>query len=184
MKRIEVSLFPVLLVLAYVLIEGSFNPLWLVGFSLIHELGHMLTIALLGGRVERFSGAGQGFSLSVNGLSYQGELLVAVAGPLTSFFLALLFWRYPYFRFANLALAGFNLVPILPLDGGRILRCILALFCEPHLRQMILQIVGMVFLLPLLGMAFWQFLSSGYNISLLFISFYLLFLIKENGYDV
>lgn len=166
------------------LIEGSFDPLWVVGFSLLHELGHTVVIRLLGGQIHGFAGGGQGFSLAVNGLSYKGELLVALAGPLTSLLLAGLFWRQPFFCFANAALAALNLLPILPLDGGRVLRCLLAMHCEPHQRIRLQQWIGLAVLLPLLGLAVWQFLSSGYNLSLLFISIYLLFLIKENGYDV
>lgn len=186
MKRFKISLLPVMLVGAYVLIEGSFDPLWLIGCSLLHELGHMAAIRLLGGRVRSLSGGGQGFALSVNGLSYKGELLAALAGPVASLLLALLFglaeqW---FFCFANGAYALLNLLPIMPLDGGRVLRAILALHCSPSRRQQVLEITGLAFLLPLLGLSFWQFLSSGYNISLLFVSIYLLSLIKENGYDV
>ena len=61
---------------------------------------------------------------------------------------------------------------------------LLAMHCEPHQRIRLQQWIGLAVLLPLLGLAVWQFLSSGYNLSLLFISIYLLFLIKENGYDV
>lgn len=182
-----------MLVGAYMLIEGSFDPLWLLGFSLLHELGHVVTIRRLGGKIDGFSGKGQGFSLAVNGLSYQGELWAAAAGPLTSLLLAFLFgfagWIFAweplwFFCFANGALAVMNLLPVLPLDGGRILRAILAMRCSPDRRRRILRAVGMSVLLPLLGLSFWQFLSSGYNLSLLLVCIYLFSLIGASEYDV
>ncbi|PWM43204.1 MAG: hypothetical protein DBX52_00180 [Clostridiales bacterium] len=193
MKKLRLSPLLFLLVFSYVLIEGSFDPLLILLFSLIHEMGHILMIRFFGGGINGFSGGGQGFGLQVNGLSYRQEFWVALAGPLTSILLTLFFgvlalWRRTehlwFCCFANFALAAMNLLPIVPLDGGRILSAALALRCEPQRQQAVVNIVGLCCLLPLLGAAFWQFLSSGYNISLLFVCFYLIGLIKENGYDL
>lgn len=67
-----------------------------------------------------------------------GEAIVAVAGPMSNIFLALLFGilirfsvfpslsePFIYIVFINLALAVFNLVPIPPLDGSKILFSVL-----------------------------------------------------------
>ncbi len=193
MKLLKVSPLMVLLLVSYMLIEGTFAPLLFFGFSLLHEWGHLLAIRALGGRVRDFRGQGQGFGLSAEGLSYQGELLAAAAGPLTSLLLGAVFgslalWRGSkslwFCALANGALAGMNLLPIMPLDGGRILRAFLAMHCQPHRARMIGNGAAIICLLPLLGLAFWQFLSSGYNVSLLFVCIYLIGLIKENGYDL
>ena len=193
MKKVSVSPLLFLLVFAYMLIEGSFDPLLILLFSMLHELGHVVAIRLLGGTLKGFSGQGQGFGLNVEGLSYRGELLAALAGPLMSLLLAVFFglladWQgsedLAFCSFVNLALAGMILLPIMPLDGGRILRAALALRCTPDRQRLIGNMTGLCCLLPMLAIAFWQFLSSGYNVSLLFVCFYLISLIGVNGYDV
>lgn len=193
MKGLKVSPLMALLLVAYMLIEGSFMPLWILLFSLIHEGGHLFAIRCLGGRVSQLQGRGYGFGLSAEGLSYKGELLAAAAGPLTSLGLggllsAAAFWRGSktlwFCAFSNFALAAVNLLPIMPLDGGRILRSVLALYCTPDKVRSIGTAAALGCLFPLLGLAFWQFLSSGYNVSLLLICIYLFGLIRENGYDV
>lgn len=186
MNKLRISPFLLLLLFAYMLIEGSFAPLWVLIFSLIHESGHLLAIRLLGGGIRNFRGNGQGFGIGTRALSYRGEFWAAFAGPLTSLALALLFatLRQWTFSYTNLALGLMNLLPIYPLDGGRMLRAILIETLPLHLQQPILQGIGLLFILPLIALAFWQFLASGYNVSLLFICFYLLGLLKENGNDV
>mgnify|MGYP003304177808 CR=1 FL=1 len=186
MNKPRISPFLFLLLFAYMVIEGSFIPLWILLFSLIHEGGHLLAIRLLGGGIRYFQGSGQGFGIGTRALSYRMEFWAAFAGPLTSIALAMLFLacKQGIFFYINLSLGLLNLLPIYPLDGGRMLRAILIETLPLHLQRPILQGIGLLFILPLLALAFWQFLASGYNVSLLFVCFYLLGLLKENGNDV
>ena len=129
----------------------------------VHECGHL--IVLRGFRVKNCSltiGAG-GAQISTGYLLPMQEALCAIAGPAASFLLVL-FWR----RFPRLAVFGlvhglFNLLPVFPMDGGRILRCILIRII-PSCAERLLRIIGavwlwiIVFLLVRCRMSGWAFL--------------------------
>lgn len=93
--------------------------------AVVHEVFHILMVLILKGKVQRIQIASGGARLD-SVLDEDWKLLLAqLAGPVGS--LLLLFWCQ---RFPRLAICGcvhgiYNLVPIYPLDGGRILRCIL-----------------------------------------------------------
>lgn len=111
---------------------------WALLACFIHEVGHVITIRLLGGEIESFR-------LSVVGaeivptrsrlFSYREELLIAAAGPLFSIVVALMgaalaggfFVSDTVFLFSGLNLAAgiFNLIPVGPLDGGKMLKILL-----------------------------------------------------------
>lgn len=104
---------------------------WGVLACVVHELGHLLVGAALGGRPRWLSLSAVGLELNMEypaGLSYGRELAVALARPggqsgdrgnLRSI------WKLPVSR-SELRLGLFNLMPVLPLDGGRALWCVLS----------------------------------------------------------
>lgn len=151
-KGIPIKLHWSLLLIVLLLVldwglPGVFAGVLLFGSVLLHELGHAfvarffripirsITLHLLGGAalMERhprtpreellIAAAGPAVSLALGVL---GLVLLFVSGvspdPLAPGFVALI----PYFAFLNLAMGIFNLLPALPMDGGRILRALLA----------------------------------------------------------
>ncbi len=134
---------------------GGYRPsvYWAMGvagaiglfFSIVfHELSHSLI-------ARRFDLPISGITLFIFGgvaemneepATPKAEFFMAVAGPISSIILAGLLlgasfigqslsWPKPvtgvaqYLGFLNLILAGFNLIPAFPLDGGRVLRSVL-----------------------------------------------------------
>ena len=141
---IEVSLsFLILLGLVFVGFIGVGGVLGLavvgLAFSsvLLHELGHALVARHLGvyvGAIELnfFGGAAKMHDMP---RSANHEIAIAAAGPIVSLALAGIGFGLGavtgitavlLFAWINLVIAAFNLIPALPMDGGRILRAVLS----------------------------------------------------------
>ena len=88
-----------------------------------HELCHIWAVRALGGRVEGAAFTAGGAVLDISGLSSGAEALAAAAGPLGSFLLLLLVRICPALALCAFVQGCFNLLPVYPLDGGRILVC-------------------------------------------------------------
>lgn len=115
------------------------KALLIVSAVLWHELAHMLMAGGLGYKVKQVEVLPFGATARVERLADAGavsEIMIAAAGPIASLGLAALCyagmgvadgWQewLGFYGETNLILAGFNLLPALPLDGGRILRAIL-----------------------------------------------------------
>lgn len=125
-------------------IMGIAGSLGLFASIIFHEMSHSLV-------ARRFGIPMKGITLFIFGgvaemddepPSPKAEFSMAIAGPLSSFFLAFLFygiyilgvqngWPTPangvigYLGVINAILAIFNMVPAFPLDGGRVFRSIL-----------------------------------------------------------
>ena len=123
-------------------VTGILAALFLFLSVIVHELAHSLVAIARGLPV-------QGITLFIFGgvSSIKGEpkrpsveFVMAIVGPLASLVLAGIFWglrqavgqqvsplaaMLSYLALVNTLLAGFNLIPGFPLDGGRVLRSII-----------------------------------------------------------
>lgn len=130
--RVEVSPgFLLLLGTLFWLDEGIGLLPWGVLACVLHETGHIVMASVLGGQVEELSLSVVGAELYIKydaPLNYGQESLVALVGPAVNLLSGLLFtamgWKLP--AALSLAVGIFNLLPILPLDGGRVVQGLLA----------------------------------------------------------
>jgi Zn-dependent protease/CBS domain-containing protein len=160
---------------------------------LLHELGHALQARRDGVEIEGitlwlFGGVAKFKSMFP---SAGAEFRIAIAGPLVSLVLGLLFLGLPavvplpayvdgvlfWLGTINLMLLAFNLLPALPLDGGRVLRSILwyargDFARATHLAALVGRGFGYVFVG--LGVALLVFANPVSGIWLAFIGWFLL----------
>lgn len=114
------------------------EALTLFGIVFIHEMGHVVTAKGFGWRVREVQFLPFGGVAVVDELgtvpAYE-ELAVTLAGPLQHVWMIVLavFMKtvnpsnlewWDYFIQVNFMIGCFNLLPVLPLDGGKILKCL------------------------------------------------------------
>lgn len=134
--KFKINPYFLLLLIIYLLLGTSLQALLAFLLVVIHEAAHLLAAGRAGltvSEIELFPFGGVARIDSFMEDNPRREMLVALAGPLSNFSLIILalcadsFVDLPVYWFAlfcrlNLLLGIFNLLPALPLDGGRIIR--------------------------------------------------------------
>jgi stage IV sporulation protein FB len=142
---------------------------------ILHELSHAYAAEKRGYALDRIKIGVFGASLcgKFETLKPADEIAIALAGPFFNLFSAAfftaLFWVYPvffvYFEnfvYASVALCLFNLLPVYPLDGGRVLIALLSLRLTRAKAYRIVRISGVV-IAVVLGVGAILTLPLGFN---------------------
>ena len=145
--------------------------------AVFHEAGHLLllliykvppekvVVGIFGIRIER---------TEKTNTSYLREALIVLAGPVFNLIAAALFSTGIFVKM-NLAIGIFNLLPIIPLDGGRTLYYILCTVKNESSAKKITKNITAIGLIPLTVIGLLIFISDKSNYSLLLSSLYISF---------
>ena len=90
----------------------------------VHELGHIAAVKILGGSLCRLSIRYEGASINAQLDSRWKEAVAILAGPCAGACFILFSRWLPRVAILAAAQTLFNLLPVYPLDGGRLIRCL------------------------------------------------------------
>ena len=142
---------------------------------IVHEWAHLLAASALGVRITEMELWPFGCSAKIESfaLSRSKEIIVAAAGPAVNLVMAsAVFVIHTYMHpiaiadrliTANIAIAAINMLPALPLDGGRIARAAFSSFLGYRRATRVTAVTGVLFSVIMLGVGIYAAVNGVVN---------------------
>ena len=168
-------------------ISGYFKEtLILFTFVILHELCHVVFALIFKLKIKNIEIFPFGGVARIDNLDYTDtlkEVVITIAGPLFNIITAIFLFilnksgvNIPYYNYIfeiNLSLAAFNLLPGMPLDGGRVLRAILSYYTGYKKATRTAVLCGKIIAIIIFVYGIFSILSGSVNISLLVMPFFI-----------
>ena len=130
------------LVLALLFIPLRWLLAWLFA-AMVHELGHIFVILWSGHRIGGVVLKGTGAEICTDALG-SDEWFCAMAGPIAGLLLVMLSRYFPMIGICAFFQTAVNLIPVPPLDGGRILKGLLCFLLNERHAEVCVQLLGIL----------------------------------------
>lgn len=190
--HIKINLQIFLFIIIFILTNQIEIYAWIMLFAFIHELGHMTAGILLKLKPKSLNFMPVGISITFETYGYKKlievkKILIAIAGPLTNLVICIItaFLHIDeqikeLIIYSNILIAIFNLIPLYPLDGGRILKGIIRLKYKEIEADKIVNDISNMIMIALTAISSIAILYLK-NLAILFVIMYLwLIIVKEN----
>lgn len=158
---------------------------------LVHEMSHLAAAVCIGLRPEKLVIYPFGVNLKLKNkmvYSLADEIILYAAGPLSNIAMALaavcFFSDIPYsydFYVQNMALFFVNLLPVVPLDGGIIVKKILSYYIGSKKAEKRMRIISVFLIAAIAGTGAYFSAAGTFNYSLCFLCIFLVLNIVTSG---
>ena len=151
---------------------------WLLAMMIaaaIHELCHMAAICFFREKPGRLYVGARGAEIQLPEMGRGAELVCALMGPLGSICLLLLARWWPRLALCGLIQGLYNLIPLYPMDGGRILQCLAQILLPPPRARRFVNRIEKLWIIALIAASFWVLVIPGWGILPICLSILLLF---------
>lgn len=194
MKPLKIKFHPLfwLLGIFMVLTGNAYMFIAYVFTAVIHEYAHSFAASFVGVRSNEIILYPYGAVLygKFSELKPSDEIIVAIAGPLINLFAFIFFtalwWLFPVlyaytdlFAAASIYVALFNLLPVYPFDGGRVVMSILRMCGGEAYAFKVVKILGFICCAIFAGLYIYTIFNE-INYSLLFTAFFMLSTLLTN----